>query len=115
MQMKERCSRYRLVPAALMLCMWITSCSRGSNVSNALAIARARQEVSLDAFGLAGTGKDDTAVFQKAILYAAANRKTLRIPASDTPYNVAPLNIPSHAHIGLDSGVVIQALPGYTE
>jgi hypothetical protein len=69
--------------------------------------------VSLLTFGSAGKGGDDTAVFQKAINSTAGAGQTLRIPVGSALYNISPITFPSNANVCLDSGVVIEANPGY--
>ena len=69
--------------------------------------------VSLLSFGSAGTGGDDTAVFQKAIDSTAGAGKTLRVPAGSASYNIRPITFPTNSSVCLDSGVVVEANPGY--
>jgi hypothetical protein len=71
--------------------------------------------VSLGTFGAAGTGGDDTNVFQKAIDSTASAGETLRIPVGAKAYNISPITFPSNANVCLDSGVTVQANPGYGE
>ena len=89
-------------------------CSRARTSPDPLSVLPS-SGVSLLAFGSAGKGSDDTAVLQKAITQSALSGKVLTIPAAGIPYKVMPLKIPSKAHIILNSGVIIEALPGYTE
>jgi hypothetical protein len=71
--------------------------------------------IALSTFGSAGTGGDDTAVFQKAINSTAASKQVLRIPVASKSYNINPVTFPSHANVCLDSGVTVEANPGYGE
>ena len=89
--------------------------SIGAILCASLAAIASAQTVSLTNFGAAGQGGDDTNVIQTAINTTATSQKTLRIPAGAQAYNVWPLSLPNNANIVLDPGVVIQALPGYTE
>jgi hypothetical protein len=59
-------------------------------------------------------GRDDTAVFQAAFAAASSSGQTLHVAATPAPYQVQPLTLPSNLRLLLDSGVVIQARPGYS-
>jgi hypothetical protein len=71
--------------------------------------------VALSSFGSAGTGGDDTGVFQNAINSTASKGQTLHIPAGAKAYNISPITFPSNANVCLDSGVTVAANPGYGE
>jgi hypothetical protein len=71
--------------------------------------------LSLASFGTAGSGKDDTALIQKALDACSAQGRALRIPATKKGYRVGPLRIPSRSHVLLESGVVLHAAPGFRE
>jgi hypothetical protein len=68
-------------------------------------------DVSLLSFGNAGYGGDDTNVFQTALNNTAANHEALRIPAGS--YNISPISFPDNSQVVLDSGVTVNANPGY--
>jgi hypothetical protein len=69
----------------------------------------------LSSFGSAGTGGDDTSVFQNAINTTAKEGSVLRISAGSKSYNISPITFPSNANVCLDSGVTVEANPGYGE
>jgi hypothetical protein len=71
--------------------------------------------VNLFSFGSAGTGGDDTQVFQTALNTTAKNGDTLSVSVSPQPYNVQPLFLPSGTSLLVASGVIIQATSGYVE
>jgi hypothetical protein len=71
--------------------------------------------VDLSTFGGAGTGGDDTGVFQNAINSTASKGQTLHIPVGAQAYNISPITFPSNANVCLDSGVMVDANPGYGE
>jgi hypothetical protein len=71
--------------------------------------------ISLESFGPAGQGGDDTTVIQQALFATAYGHQILEIPASTQPYNVRPLFIPNNTNVIVAANVTIQALPGYTE
>src|SRR5262249_2683065 len=77
----------------------------GGSLSNTL---------SLLSFGFAGTGGDDTAVFQSALNLAAASGKALEIPVAAQPYNIQPIYLPSNTSLLVDAGVTVQATVGYS-
>ena len=86
---------------------------QGSSANN--SSQSAKETFNLQKFGQAGAGGDDTPIFRRA--FAAAGRKggTIRVPALKSAYHVSPLYIPSNITLMLDPGVVIQALPGYSD
>ena len=70
--------------------------------------------LNLPDFGEAGTGSDDTRIFQTALAAAASSQRPLHVPQSPSPYQVQPLFLPTNTDLILDAGVVIQATPGYS-
>src|SRR5579875_3208321 len=70
---------------------------------------------TLQSFGPAGLGGDDTAVFQRAINATSKSGQVLNVELSRSPYRVGPLYLPSNANLHISRGVIIQTLPGYSD
>jgi len=72
-------------------------------------------QVSLSAFPGGNNKSDQTTWIQNALEQASKKREALHIPRAAKPYSVRPLQIPSHTRLVLESGVVLQTAPGYTQ
>jgi len=71
--------------------------------------------LSLREFGKTGLKGDDTPIFRRALAEASRKGQALEVPAMRTPYRISPLYLPSKTTLLLDSGVIIQALPGFAD
>ncbi len=71
--------------------------------------------LNLQEFGKTGPKGDDTPIFRRALAEASRKGQALEVPAMRTPYRISPLYLPSKTTLLLDSGVIIQALPGYAD
>ena len=72
--------------------------------------------VSLTSFSSGGSSPtDQTSWIQRALEETSRKGQTLLIPRAAKPYQVRPIQIPTNAHVVLESGTVLQAAPGYTE
>ena len=105
-------------PFALSLLIVSSSPSaRGARASDALKTRDPLKGtvLNLRQFGNAGRGGDDTAIFRRGLAEASRRGLALEIPVTRTPYRISPLYLPSKTILLLDSGVTIQALPGYAD
>lgn len=85
-------------------------------LGQSLAVGRAKQDPStilVTSFGDVGLDGDDTNILQAALNSTSIKGQTLEIPAGT--YSTRPLFFPANSSLILDSGVTVQAVPGYGE
>jgi hypothetical protein len=71
--------------------------------------------LNLREFDKTGLKGDDTPILRQALAQASRKGLALEIPARKIPYRISPLYLPSKTTLLLDSGVIIEALPGFTD